>query len=118
MIKFDKLLKFGCVIITSITIFFFVLLSYQIIQPVPVFFTLLRILNVTLFIIFAFRSRSLTIWILVSIVAGAEFGHDLPEIAKNMQFMQNLCKNYEKLWKMLHFVFSEIAEFHFKNHDF
>ena len=90
MIKFDQFLKFGCVVITSITIFFFVLFSYQIIQPSPVFFTFLRILNVTMFILFAFRSRSLTIWILVSIVAGAEFGHDLPEIAKNMQFMSDI----------------------------
>ena len=90
MKKFDQLLKFGCISISSITIFLFVLSSYSLIQLDPVFFTLFRILNVLLFLIFAFRSRSLTIWILVSIVAGAEFGHDLPEIAKNIQFLSDI----------------------------
>ena len=66
------------------------LVSYNLLQLDPGFFTLFRILNVLLLVIYAFRSKSLTVWILVSIVAGAEFGHDLPDIAKNIQFLSDI----------------------------
>ncbi len=85
-----QILNIAIVSISSITIFLFVLISYNLIQLDPTFFTIFRVLNVSLFLIYAFRSRSLTIWILVSIVAGAEFGHDLPEIAKNIQFLSDI----------------------------
>ena len=90
MKNFDQLIRLSCVAISSITIFLFVLVSYNLLQLDPGFFTLFRILNVLLFVIYAFRSKSLTVWILVSIVAGAEFGHDLPEIAKNIQFLSDI----------------------------
>ena len=90
MKNYSRILNIACIAISSVTIFLFFLISYNLIQLDPSFFTFIRILNVLLFLIFAFRSRSLTIWILVSIVAGAEFGHDLPEIAKNMQFLSDI----------------------------
>jgi proton glutamate symport protein len=90
MKKFDQLLRFSCISVSSITIFLFVLVSYNLLQFDPAFFTFFRIFNVLLFLTYAFRSRSLTIWILVSIIAGAEFGHDLPEIAKNIQFLSDI----------------------------
>jgi len=36
------------------------------------------------------RSRSLTVWILISIVVGGEFGFDFPEVAKNLQFLSDI----------------------------
>jgi len=90
MNKSGQILNIAIVSISTITIFLFVLITNNLIQPDPFFFTLFRIVNVALFLIYAFRSRSLTIWILVSIVAGAEFGHDLPELAKNMQFLSDI----------------------------
>ncbi len=90
MKKFGQILNIACISISSITIILFMLISWNLIQVDPLLFTLFRIFNVSLFLIYAFRSRSLTIWILVSIVAGAEFGHDVPEIAKNMQFLSDI----------------------------
>lgn len=90
MKKPGQLLNIACFVVSTISLFLFVLTSYQIIELDPVFFTSFRLLNVLLFILLAFKRRSLTAWILVSIIAGAEFGYDLPEIAKNMQFLSDI----------------------------
>jgi proton glutamate symport protein len=42
------------------------------------------------FIGYAFYKRSLTTWILISMVVGAEFGHDLPQIAVNLQVVSKI----------------------------
>ena len=88
--KTGHLLNSTCIVVSSISILLFVLTSYGLFGLDPLFFTSFRILNVLLLLVFAFKSRSLTVWILISIVAGAEFGHDLPEIAKNMQFLSDI----------------------------
>jgi proton glutamate symport protein len=49
-----------------------------------------RLLSIVLLIIYAFRKRSLTTWILVCMVAGAEFGYDVPEIAKKLQVVSEI----------------------------
>ena len=90
MKKYDHLLNLSCIIISSITIILFALTSWKFVQLDPLFFTSLRIVNVILLLLFAVKSRSLTIWILISIIAGAEFGFDLPEIAKNMPFLSDI----------------------------
>ena len=46
-----------------------------------------RWLVISLFIYYAFRKRSLTVWILVSLVAGIEFGHDLPALAMKLDVL-------------------------------
>ena len=90
MKKYSHTLNLACIIISSITILIFALTSYKFVQIDSVFFTSLRIVNVIMLLLFAINSRSLTIWILISIVAGAEFGFDLPEVAKNMQFLSDI----------------------------
>jgi proton glutamate symport protein len=49
-----------------------------------------RILSITLLLIHALLKKSLTTWILVSMVAGAEFGYDVPEIAKKLQVFSDI----------------------------
>lgn len=49
-----------------------------------------RVLTVILLFIYAFHRKSLTTWILVSMVAGAEFGYDLPETAKKLQVLSDI----------------------------
>jgi proton glutamate symport protein len=49
-----------------------------------------RIAAVILLIVYAIRKKSLTTWILVSMVAGAEFGYELPEIGKNLQVLSDI----------------------------
>jgi len=50
----------------------------------------LRWLVVAALILFAVRRRSLTTWILVSIVAGATFGHDFPQIAIQLRILSQI----------------------------
>jgi proton glutamate symport protein len=90
MKKIISYLSPACILVTSITVLLFALSSYQLVEVNPQFFTGIRLLNILLFILLAFKRRSLTVWILISIVAGAEFGFDCPEIAKNMQFLSDI----------------------------
>jgi proton glutamate symport protein len=47
----------------------------------------LRWIGIALIATRAFRRRSLTAWILVGLLAGAEVGHDWPAVAVNLQFL-------------------------------
>jgi proton glutamate symport protein len=49
-----------------------------------------RLLTIILLVLFAIKKRSLTTWILVSMVAGAEFGYDVPSVAKNLQVISDI----------------------------
>jgi len=49
-----------------------------------------RILTILMFGIFAWRKKSLTIWILFGLVAGAEFGYDFPHTAGGLQFLSEI----------------------------
>src|SRR5216684_3669314 len=56
--------------------------------PIPPFLPpLLRWLGIVLIAANAIRRRSLTSWILVGLLAGAELGHDAPAIALKLQFL-------------------------------
>ena len=77
-------------IVSGITSLLFLFISYKLVDIDPLFFTGFRAFNIFLLLIFALRQRSLTIWILISIIAGGEFGHDFPEIAKNMHFLSDI----------------------------
>ncbi len=51
------------------------------------FATILRWLAILLFAAYATSRRSLTTWIFVGLLAGAEFGHDWPSVAVNLQLL-------------------------------
>src|SRR5256884_1040537 len=48
---------------------------------------LLRWLAILIFAAYATSRRSLTTWIFVGLLAGAEFGHDWPSVAVNLQLL-------------------------------
>ena len=54
------------------------------------FLTSCRILSIAAFGMMAWRKKSLTYWILFGLVAGAEFGYDVPQIASSMQFLAEI----------------------------
>jgi proton glutamate symport protein len=56
----------------------------------------LRWIAVVLAIAFAVRRRSLTIWILVAILVGAEIGHDFPVFAVNLRVLGQIFLNLIK----------------------
>ena len=90
MKKLVYYLTLACILVSGITALLFVLISYKFIEIDPVLFTGFRIFNVILLLLLALQRKSLTVWILISIFAGAEFGYDLPEISKNMQFLSDI----------------------------
>ncbi len=62
--------------------------SWIIINPSLLF--VFRLLSVTVLIIHALRKKSLTTWILVSMVAGAEFGYDIPSVGKELKVLSDI----------------------------
>jgi proton glutamate symport protein len=66
----------------------FSLLSAKGLLPLPPFFpAALRWLGIALIAASATKRRSLTSWIVVGLLAGAELGHDWPDVAVKMQFL-------------------------------
>jgi proton glutamate symport protein len=90
MQKVWKLFPYLLVSAISITV---VLLAVKVnnILKIPSYLLLIfRIISIILLVIHAVRKRSLTTWILVCMVAGAEFGYDVPEIAKKLQVFSDI----------------------------
>jgi proton glutamate symport protein len=76
--------------VISLTVVLLFIKSNDFLEVPKVILLVFRLLSVFLLIIFAFRKRSLTTWILVCMVAGAEFGYDLPEIGKKLQVFSDI----------------------------
>lgn len=74
----------------SITIILFIIGAYKVLEINPIILLFSRLLSLGLLVVFAYRKRSLTTWILVSMLLGAEFGYDLPEIAKNLKVLSDI----------------------------
>jgi proton glutamate symport protein len=74
----------------TLTLALIVLKINGIINISPVAILVFRIISVAMLFIHALRKRSLTTWILVCMVAGAEFGYDLPMIAKKLQIFSDI----------------------------
>ena len=85
MKKVWKLFSYLLIGIITITLVLLVLQANKIIEIPLAILTFFRILSVLLLFVHAIRKKSLTTWILVSMVAGAEFGYDVPSVAKNLQ---------------------------------
>ncbi len=77
-------------IFISITVLLLVIKVNNILEISPGILLVFRVFSVFLLVIYAFRKRSLTTWILVCMVAGAEFGYDVPEIAKKLQVLSDI----------------------------
>ena len=74
----------------SIALVLIVLKANNILEISSAILLIFRVLTVVLLFIHAYRKRSLTTWILVSMIAGAEFGYDIPEAAKKLQVLSDI----------------------------
>src|SRR5262245_40103412 len=54
------------------------------------FWTVLRWLAIIALVVFVARRRSLTAWILLSMVIGAEIGHDFQSVAVELRFLSQI----------------------------
>ena len=74
----------------SVTLVMFFLRAYKILDISNIVLLVFRLLSIVLLVIYAFKKRSLTTWILVCMLAGAEFGYDVPAIARKLQFLSDI----------------------------
>jgi proton glutamate symport protein len=74
----------------SITLILLVAKANNLLEIPSDILLIFRLLSVCLLFVYALRKRSLTTWILVSMVAGAEFGYDVPEVAKKLQVLSDI----------------------------
>jgi proton glutamate symport protein len=90
MQKVWKFFPYLLLAIISITLVILFLKANNILEINSDILLIFRLLTVLLLFIYALRKRSLTTWILVCMVAGAEFGYDVPEIAKKLQVLSDI----------------------------
>ena len=88
-------MKFKAIpLITLVTIFIAALLTisnhYQIIAIAEPVLLVVRWLAIASLIAFGFTKKTLTAWILISMVIGAEIGNDFPAIAINLQVLSKI----------------------------
>jgi proton glutamate symport protein len=77
----------GALAITSLLTYFNEICALAISTPA---LTVLRWLSIAVLVAFAFRRKSLTTWILLSMVLGAEVGHDFPEFSQNLKVISKI----------------------------
>jgi len=80
-----KLFPYLLLGIISFTLVLIVVKVNNILEISPVILLIFRIITVCLLFFYALRKRSLTTWILVCMVAGAEFGYDILKLLKNFR---------------------------------
>jgi proton glutamate symport protein len=90
MQKVWKFFPYLLLSVISITLFLLVVKANHILEVSSVILFIFRIITVVLLVIYALQKRSLTTWILVAMVAGAEFGYDLPGVAKKLQVFSDI----------------------------
>ncbi len=76
--------------VITITLILLVLRANSIVEISPAVLLIFRIISLALLFVYAFKRRSLTTWILVCMVAGAEFGYDIPGTAKKLQVLSEI----------------------------
>jgi proton glutamate symport protein len=90
MKKFWKLFPHFLWTVISLTVVLLFIKTNNFIEIPKAILLAFRLLSVILLIILALRKKSLTTWILVCMVAGAEFGYDLPEVGKKLQVFSDI----------------------------
>ena len=90
MKKVWKLFPYLLIGFITVTLILLVLKANNILDIPPAFLTVFRVLSVFLLFVHAFRKKSLTTWILVCLVAGAEFGYDVPSVSKKLQVFSDI----------------------------
>ena len=76
--------------IITVTLVLLVIKANSWLEISPVFLLVFRLFSVAMLILYAVRKKSLTTWILVSMVAGAEFGYDFPAIGKSLKVLSDI----------------------------
>jgi proton glutamate symport protein len=84
-----KIILFSVLFLTLVIIFHLGNL-YKLFYLSPLLLAVSRYFVIAGFIYYAIRKKSLTTWIMVSMLVGAEIGHDFPEFAINLQLISKI----------------------------
>jgi proton glutamate symport protein len=90
MSKIWKYFPWILIAVISFTLVLMVIQANNLLEIPSAILFIFRILSVFVLIVYAFRKKSLTTWILVCMVAGAEFGYDVPGVAKKLQVFSDI----------------------------
>lgn len=90
MKRFWKAFPFLIIGTISVTLIMLVFQANKWIDFNPNLLLVFRLMSVAVLITYAFRKKSLTTWILVSMVAGAEFGYDIPSVGKDIKVLSDI----------------------------
>jgi proton glutamate symport protein len=90
MKKIWKYFPFILIGVITVTLFLLVIQANHFADIPKSMLATSRIISVLLLFVYAFRKKSLTTWILVCMVAGAEFGYDVPGVAKKLQVFSDI----------------------------
>ncbi len=90
MVNSKKFLIYFSFTFLTIVIAIHLLNVYQFLLVSPVILTVSRYLLITGSIYYAIRKKSLTTWIMVSMLIGAEIGFDFPSTAIKLQLLSNI----------------------------
>jgi proton glutamate symport protein len=86
----NKTLSLITIIAITVAAILSVLQHYQFIALPVEAMMVIRWLCIALLITYGIKKRSLTTWILISMVVGAEIGHDFPEIASHLNVLSKV----------------------------
>ena len=81
---------FAAIITVFIAAFLTLINSYNILPVSPLALLFSRWLAIAGLILFGIKKKSLTSWILISMVIGAEIGHDYPEVGVQLQVLSKV----------------------------
>jgi proton glutamate symport protein len=90
MLPAKRKYSFIVLIFVTLVIFFQVLVSWQILSLSPLLMSILRWSAIALIIGYAILRKSLTTWILISMLIGAEFGYDFPDVASHLNIVSKI----------------------------
>jgi proton glutamate symport protein len=91
-----KLLLLVFIFLLTITILLHFLAGYQITGISSVFLMITRWILLLFVLYYTWRRKSLTAWIMLSMLAGAEFGEDFPSIAVHLNVISKIFLNLIK----------------------
>jgi proton glutamate symport protein len=90
MKNLSRLLFFCFLLILAVSCLLHVLMEFGVAAIDPLALCISRLVALVLFFFIAYGRRSLTMWIFFAMLAGAEFGHDLPAIAVHLNVVSQV----------------------------
>ena len=77
-------------IVLSLSVLIHLLSFYGLINIPRVYLVISRYLVLLLIILYGWEKKSLTVWILISMLAGIEFGYDLPGFSQRLDLLSQI----------------------------